>query len=408
MREELVTGAWLTPERMRFYPAMVLILLSVAAALLVLSAKGERDVFGRPLGTDFSEIWIAGVEAGQGHPAQPYDNAAHFAAQKAHFGLDDPYVWPYPPFFLALAAALALLPYLAALALWQLGTLTAFLVCTFGALRPLRLPFAPTLVAALGFPAVFINLAHGQNGFLTAALLAGGLLLVAQRPLLAGMVFALLAYKPHLGLVLPLALIAAGAWRALATASLGVAAMTLATIAAFGIQTWQGFVAGLGFTRTIILEEGALGYEKVQSLFAALRLLGCTLPIAYAAQATLSAGVIAGLLCVWRSEADHRLKAATLIVAALLVTPYVLDYDLVVLAPALAFALSYGLDKGFDPYEKSALALVWAMPLLARPLGGLGLPLGAFVMLGCFAGLVRRALRDAAAARAAPAAMPVR
>ncbi|MEI9915637.1 MAG: hypothetical protein WDN29_07295 [Methylovirgula sp.] len=36
-----------------------------------------------------------------------------------------------------------------------------------------------------------------------------------------------------------------------------------------------------------------------------------------------------------------------LIAANLAATPYAFDYDLVALGPALAFALSYGLDKGF-------------------------------------------------------------
>ena len=157
--------------------------------------------------------------------------------------------------------------------------------------------------------------------------------------------------------------------------------MTLATIAAFGVAVWQGFFAGLGFTRAVILEQGALGYDKVQSFFAALRLLDAPVALAYTVQAIVSAGTIAALVIVWRGRADARLKAAALLVASLIATPYVLDYDMVLLAPALAFALSYGLEKGFDPYEKSGLALVWALPLFARPLGGLGLPLGALVML---------------------------
>lgn len=404
MREELKTGAWLTAKRLRLYPAIMLGLLLLAAALLCVTAKGDLDQFGRPLGTDFSEIWVAGVEVDQGHPAQPYDNAAHFAAQKRYFGADDAdYVWPYPPYFLAVAAVLGLMPYLAALAVWQGATLAAYFASLFGALRPWRLPVVPTGVAALGFPAVFINLAHGHNGFLTAALLTGGLLLLAPRPFAAGALFALVAYKPHLGLVLPAALAAAGHWRAFAAATFGIAAMTLATIAAFGIAAWQGFFAGLGFTRAVILEQGALGYDKVQSFFAALRLFDAPLALAYTVQAIVSAGTIAALAIVWRRRTDTRLKAATLLVASLIATPYVLDYDMVVLAPALAFALSYGLEKGFDPYEKSGLALVWVLPLFARPLGGLGVPIGAIVMLGFFADLARRALHDnVTAANASP------
>jgi alpha-1,2-mannosyltransferase len=396
MRDQLKTGAWLTPERLRNYPALLLAFLFAAAVLLVITAKGDLDRFGRPLGTDFSDIWIAGLEVDQGHPAEPYDRAAHAAEQRAHFGvLDGIYVWPYPPYFLGPAALLGLLPYLAALAVWQFATLALYLVSVFGALRPRRLPLVPTLIAALGFPAVFINLAHGHNGFLTAALLTGGLLLLRRRPLMAGILFALLAYKPHLALVVPAALLAGGHWRTIVAAVAGVAATTLATISSFVVATWQVFFASLSFTRTVILEQGGLGYDKVQSLFAAVRLLGGSVLLAYAIQVVATAITIAALVWLWRSRADDRLKAAALLVGCLLATPYGLDYDMVVLAPAMAFAISFGLEKGFGPFEKSGLAAVWIVPLLARPLAGaICLPLGVLALLLFFAGLIKCALHD--------------
>jgi len=395
MRDQLKSATWLTAERLWRYPAILLFLLSAAAGMLAVTAKGDLDAFGRPLGTDFSEIWIAGTEVDQGHPGQPYDNAAHFAAQEAHFGaLDAYYVWPYPPYFLVPAALLGLLPYLPALVVWQSATLALYLVCVLAGLRGTRLPIAPTIIAALAFPAVFINLGHGQNGFLTAALLAGGLLALRHRPLVAGLIFALLAYKPHLGLVVPAALLAAGQWRAIAAAAVGIAAMTLATIAAFGVATWQGFFSGAHFTQTVILEQGALGFDKVQSVFAAVRLLGGAVPLAYALQAVTTAATLAALIGLWHSRADWRLKAAALITASLLATPYVLDYDMVALAPALAFIILHGCEKGFGPFEKSALAIVWVAPLFARPLGSIGLPLGVIVMAGFFAGIIHRALRE--------------
>ena len=61
---------------------------------------------------------------------------------------------------------------------------------------------------ALAFPATFINLFHGQNGFLNAALLGAALLALDRRPVVAGILFGLLSYKPHLGLLVPLALLA--------------------------------------------------------------------------------------------------------------------------------------------------------------------------------------------------------
>jgi alpha-1,2-mannosyltransferase len=406
MHDHLKTGTWLTAERLRRYPALILAFQLAAMLLLAVTAKGDLDAFGRPLGTDFSEIWIAGIEVDQGHPAQPYDKAAHIAEQEAHFGAAASYyVWPYPPYFLAPAAVLGLLPYLPALALWQFVTIALYLLCVFAILRPLRLPGGPIFVAVLGFPAIFINLGHGQNGCLTAALLTTGLLLLDRRPFVAGLLFALLAYKPQFGLVIPAALLAAGHWRTIAAAVLGLIAMTCATLAAFGAAAWQGFFASTSFTRTVILEQGGLDYDKVQSPFAATRLLGGSILLAYAIQAVTTAAVIVAIVWLWRTRVDKRLKAAALLVASLLVTPYGLDYDMVVLAPALAFALSHGLEKGFGPYEKSGLAVVWIMPLFARPLASsIGLPLGALAMLLLFVSLIFCARREMAPPAAAVAA----
>jgi alpha-1,2-mannosyltransferase len=392
MLEHLRTGAWLTRERLRVYPVLLLILFGAAVLALIATSHAGIDAFGRPLGTDFSAIFTAGREADQGHSARPYDVAAFRADQTGLFGPSDGfYLWLYPPYFLALAALLGLLPYLAALALWQAATLLLYLAATLRALRPAELPIRPVLVAALAFPAGFINLMHGQNGFLTAALLGGGLTLLERRPSLAGVAFALLAYKPQFGLLLVPALVAGGYWRTCAAAAATLAGMTLAALAAFGFAPWRGFLTHLGVTR-LMLEQGGAGFAKDQSPFSAVRLLGGGVDLAYAAQAALGCGALVALILIWRSAADFRLKAAALLAASLMATPHVFDYDLAILAPALAFAVSYGLDKGFGPFEKSGLALVWIAPLLARPLAGAAcVPLGSLAVLLFFIGLSRRA-----------------
>ena len=60
------------------------------------------------------------------------------------------------------------------------------------------------------------------------------------------------------------------------------------------------------------------------------------------------------------------LKAAALIIASIMATPYSLDYDFVALAPAIAFLAAHGLVRGFAPWEKTALAFLWLMPFVAR------------------------------------------
>ena len=421
MIQSLRTGSWLTPERLRTYPLILLVGLTLALAFLVATKEGLMDRFDRPLGTDFSQVWTAGREVLAGNPEMAYDNPAHAQQQREIFGSKTQfYGWHYPPFFLGLAAGRALLPYLLALLVWQASTLALYLV----AVRQILLPpdralpgrsFGPAgldslarshggksalevrgpvkwLIPALAFPAVFVNIGHGHNGFLTAALLAGGLLFLDKKPWLAGVLLGLLAYKPQFALVLPVALLAGGYWRSLLSAGGTVALMVAASLAAWGTAIWHGFFASLAFTREVVLEQGSTGFEKIQTVFAAVRLVGGTIELAYAAQTLVTLAVMAATGWLWWSKADFRLKAAALMVATMLTTPYALDYDMMVLGPALAFLVAHGLERGFAPYEKSLLAGVWLVPLLARATGGAAhLPLGLVMMLALFGLVIVRA-----------------
>ena len=404
MIANLRSGEWLSLDRLRAYPAILLFGLVLALGFLFATSDGKMDRFDRPLGTDFSQVWTAGGEVLQGQPEMAYDNPAHAQRQRDLFGSKTQfYGWHYPPYFLGLAALLAMLPYLAALLVWQASTLGLYLMAMGAILRGTVKPAATWIIAALAFPAVFVNIGHGHNGFLTAALLTGGLLCLDKKPWLAGLLFGLLAYKPQLALIVPVALIAGGYGRVLLAAAASVAAMTLASLAAFGTGVWQGFFGSLAFTREVVLEQGSTGFEKIQTIFAAVRLMGGGIDLAYAAQAISTLTALGLIAWLWRSAADFRLKAAALLAATLLTTPYALDYDMMVLGPAIAFAVVHGLSRGFRPYDKSLLALVWLVPLLARGIGSaLHVPLGVAVTALFFASLIAAALAERAQIQIGP------
>ena len=127
----------------------------------------------------------------------------------------------------------------------------------------------------------------------------------------------------------------------------------------------------------------------------AARNFGADVRTAYEIQGALALMLAASLAWLWRSNAAFELKAAALAIASLLATPYVLDYDLVVLAVAIAYLSRYGLRCGFHSYEISVLAAAWMAPLVSRGLAGLtGIPLGLIVMLALYGLLLRRALAD--------------
>jgi len=276
---------------------------------------------------------------------------------------------------------------------WTALTLPAYLITIRAILsRP------ETVLVALAFPAVFINLGHGQNGFVTATLLGGGLVLLDRRPIVAGVLLGLLAYKPQFGLMIPLVLLATGRWSVMAAATATVLSACAVTLAVFGPEVWHAFAGSTGFTRIVVLEEGNTGWAKIQSLFSAVRMWGGGVELAYAAQIALALAVAVSLVWLWRSRASYELKAAALACGCLLATPYMLDYDFVVLAISIAFLVRHGLARGFLAYEISLLALAWIVPLVARSIADTtGMPVGLIAMVALYALTLRRAAIDLAA-----------
>jgi alpha-1,2-mannosyltransferase len=398
VRQAMRSGAWLTRERIRMV-AVAVLFASVAGFLyLVVTATGGVDLQGRPIGTDFSNVYAAGTYVLEGNFQAPFDSVQQFAREQAIFGeATQFYGWHYPPYFLFVAAALAWMPYGLALFVWQAITLGLYLL----AIRAILKAFAPEggasrdplwLLLALAFPAVLINVGHGHNGFLTAALLGGGLVSLDRRPLIAGILFGLMAYKPQFGLMIPIALAAGGYWRSFAAAAATAVLLTLVTTLVFGVQVWHAFFVGAEFTRTVVLEQGDTGWHKIQSIFSWARMWGAPVPLAYAIQGAATLVIAMASAWLWHGKTPYPLKAAGLCLAAILATPYTLDYDMMVLAPAIAFLAADGMTRGFGPWEKTALAALWLVPLVARTVPQITLiPLGVPAMLAMFVLILRRA-----------------
>ena len=390
----LRSGEWLTPARARGYSLILLGICALAIAGWIAVSDGLIDRNGKPLGTDFSNVYAAGSLTWQGRPAEAYQPALQHAEEKAVFdGREVPfYGWHYPPFFVAIAVLVAAVPYAWGLAIWLAASLAAYLA----AMRAI-LPRPGTLLIATAFPAVFVNIGHGQNGFLTAALLGGALHWLDRRPWLAGVLIGLLAYKPQFGVLIPVALLAGGRWSSIAAAAATVATLLAVSFVTLGGDVWHAFADSMTFTQTVVLEQGSTGWEKIQSVFSAVRMWGAGVQLAYAVQIALALMLATSLGWLWRSDAAFELKASALATASLLATPYVLDYDLVALAVGIVFFVRHGLSRGFRTFEISLLAAAWIAPLLSRGVAGAaGIPLGLMVLLALYVFTLRRALIDRA------------
>ena len=381
---------WLTRRRLVAYPRLFLAVYVASAAVWMLRSKGLIDPAGHPIGADFIDPWSASWLTLHRTPSAVYNVARLWSVER--MAVADPSVgfagFHYPPIYLLIIIPLALMPYALSLLAWTITTFAAYLA-TMWKIDPER----DSLWLAIAFPGALVNLTNGQNGFLTLALLGGGLLTLDRSPILAGVMFGLMSYKPQYGILIPIFLLATRRWRTIASASVTVVILAALSFAIFGAQTWQAFFSSITFTRHVVLEQGGSGFEKLQSAFAAARLWGFGVATAYAVQAAVALIAAIIVIWIWWRTPTFELHAAALATGVLLMTPYMMDYDLVLLALPIAWLALEARRNGALPYEKSLLVFVWMLPLFARSLAGHALiPVAPLAMLLLLADIARRAL----------------
>jgi hypothetical protein len=321
---------------------------------------------GHPVATDFMGVWAAGRLALGGHAASAFDWTTLSGVESATTGVaaDGYFTWQYPPIFLCVAALLALLPYVVAFLVWMGVTAGLYLAAMARIVRS-----APLVFAAAVFPAVLWNVSVGQTGLLTAALFGGGLAFLRSYPAVAGIFFGLLAYKPQFGILIPLALICGGHWRTIIAAMLTAAATMALSMAIFGTAAWIAFLKSLPVASQAMLVDGRVGLIKLQSVFGVVRVLGGSPELAWTIQGLLIAALAIAVGWLWRKPVAMELKAAALATAALLATPYVFIYDLVLLAVPIAFLVRAGVSRQDSIILGLATLLVWAYPVLRAETG---------------------------------------
>jgi hypothetical protein len=356
----------------------------------------------RPFGDDFINFWSGAFLALHGRAAEIYNPAAFHAFEQSVVGAPiQGYHYSYPPLLLLLSAPLALVPYVPGLVLWLASGWYAF----YRALK-LALPERGALLLALATPAVFINAVGGQNGTFTAALFGFGLGLIECRPWLAGGLLGLLIYKPQLGLLIPVALLAGRHWRAFAAAALVASALLALSALWLGTDIWADYWRNLALLRQIFLEDGSGLSEKgtgvwlrFVSVFVAARRLGAPVDVAYAVQAASGLLALAAVaLLWWRKDISAGVKNAVLLAGTCLATPYLQDYDLVFGALIVAW-LWHAPGANSERALPASAGLFLVLPLLASALAHMtGLAFGPLFMAPIFVVAVRMGLRTTPAA----------
>jgi alpha-1,2-mannosyltransferase len=309
---------------------------------------------GEIVGQDFISFYAAAHVARAGEPAAAYDFPRHHEVEREIIGAPIRFApWLYPPTFLMIVLPLAFFGYGTALALWLGAQLVGFL----GLFRRLiPHPLAP--LSVLLFPATTESFFAGQNGIFSALLLTGGLCHLDRRPLLAGLFFGTLSYKPQMAVAAYAALLFGGYFRALAAACVTAGCLATASALIFGLAPWLAFLQQLDVAREG-LESGKFAWDELVTVFAAARLLGLSVTTAWLLQAAAATGAFAAIAYVWRRHGSLAWRGSILAAAIPLTTPYGFFYDLVPLVLPLTWLLIAGRSTGFRRGEIAVVAMAW-------------------------------------------------
>ena len=371
---------FLTPARVRAYPALTFVVLACLAIYDRAAGHGLINAIDGTLGGDFLSFYTGGSFVLRGRAVDLGSEAAQLAFQHAVLGADvqGTSLWVSPPFFAWLFAPLSLLPY--ALAYVCFVAVSAGVVTlAFRALgRGLGdgLPASRKWWVALQYYPTLQWLLNGQmTGLWLSALIFVFLLLRERRDGAAGAVLGLFVCKPTLAFGLAAALLVARRFRALALASI-----TAAGLVALGFLTvpaaMKAYLHSGGALVSFVHSEGYRVVGLHGSFeFATLLLSGFSHRLAFAVGAALCAIVVASAAALWLrvdwrpSSREWDLRMAATFAFGVIASPHLFVYDLTLLVLPLFILASRisstdrGLPLDGGPVLR-ATALVWACGLV--------------------------------------------
>jgi len=376
---------WLTRERVVAWGMLLLVQELLLLSFIALWLDGFAGAAATPTANDFVSFYAAGKLTLAGTPALAYNQAAHYIAEQQATAPGITYIFFfYPPVFLFLCAALAKLPYYVAYVIFQSIALGLFVGVMRGILREKGWTW---ILPMLAFPAVLWTIGQGQNAFLTATLFGALTLLIDRRPLTAGLLLGLLCYKPHFGLLAPVALAASGRWRAFMAASLTIVVLIGLSIVLFGWGTWQAYFTAFAGSSDIYT-SGRVSLAGMVTPFAGALLMGFDVRQAYVIQAITTLAMIVVTALIWHRGVPRALRSASLLTATLLAVPLALVYDELLVLVAIAWIVREARARGFLPWEKILLAAIYPLSLVTWTAGKvwhvpLGPVIGLIVLLLC-------------------------
>jgi alpha-1,2-mannosyltransferase len=341
--------AWLTPRRLRAQ-ATVLALCLCGVCALDFSTPGFFDCEGNIKFQDFLPFYVsarliaqdrAGELYSQQVTAEEINKIIHGAA---HVRLPN----LYGPQVGLVFVPLARLPFLTAAWVWVTLSMLVFIGCIYVVWRScpkLRSYPGMAAISAFAFPPLFHFFVRGQISVLVLACFTAAFLAMrANRCWLAGIAMGCLVFKPQFLIAIPLVLLLAQAWKALAGAVISASAQMAFAWRYFGSAVMRAYFDTLWhISRWIGTAEPGVAHVQMHSLRSFWSLLIPWPEVALALYILSSIVAVVIAAAVWRSTSPLQLRFSALTLAAVLTNPHLFVYDLLVLAPVLLLLADWAL-----------------------------------------------------------------
>jgi hypothetical protein len=133
-------------------------------------------------------------------------------------------------------------------------------------------------------------------------------------------------------------------------------ALAAAALGAFGIEAYAAFLHNAGFARSVV-ESGAVILARMPTIFALVKMLHGGVALAYALHLAVAVAATGVVVYAWRRPCAFALQASALLVATLLASAYLYDYDLAFLGLVIAWFGTHAWRRGWLPGERELLVL---------------------------------------------------
>jgi hypothetical protein len=366
MRKAIVSfvrdAEWFNRDRARGYSAI----LGILSLGHVVYSWFEAQ---KAPGSDFLAFWGAAKAVTSRVPDLAYDLAWQDNIQQLAVP-GEFFAFVNPPPFLFVVAPLGFFNFSLSWILWVAVSYSLWSwigVKAFPHMWPLVLSFPGALIAAV----------HAQNGFVTGALLLGGVFWLDRRPFIAGALLGALVIKPHLALLVPIWLAAGGRWKAFAAASASSTFLVASSWLVFGTATMVAYTQSWPISAQIISNANEALLLRMATPYAQVRLFAGE-SVAIIASSLLALSMLVLVMRSWRRFGqDSMATGAFMLAATVCASPYLFNYDLPLLVLPVLWLACEGLRTGFKPWEKLVLVGLWIAPYATR---AVALPLGLNLM----------------------------